>query len=248
MTRTAVTIPNAPVPIPNAPVPAGPYSHGVVAGGFLFTAGFGPQDPATGEVVAGGVYEQTQQVLRNIQKVLATSGATMDDVVKVTAHLEHLDRDFAEYNRAYAEFFTAPYPVRTTARASPTSSSRSTSSRSSPPLRAPTPRAEHDLAAGARRPHAARRRQGAPRLGGGHGYHGVRRRRRVRGSGRARPVGRGAARCGGVRRRSRRPARDAAPPVRRSGRSDRHRRRQRLPRCRRRRAGRGGGAPPPAAW
>ena len=55
-----------------------------------------------------------QQVLRNIQKVLAASGATMDDVVKVTAHLEHLDRDFAEYNRAYAEFFTAPYPVRTT--------------------------------------------------------------------------------------------------------------------------------------
>ena len=107
MTRTAVTI-------PNAPVPAGPYSHGVVAGGFLFTAGSGPQDPATGEVVAGGVYEQTQQVLRNIQKVLATSGATMDDVAKVTAHLEHLDRDFAEYNRAYAEFFTAPYPVRTT--------------------------------------------------------------------------------------------------------------------------------------
>lgn len=53
-------------------------------------------------------------MLRNIQKVLATSGATMDDVAKVTAHLEHLDRDFAEYNRAYAEFFTAPYPVRTT--------------------------------------------------------------------------------------------------------------------------------------
>ena len=85
-----------------------------MAGGFLFTAGFGPQDPATGEVVAGGVYEQTQQVLRNIANVLATSGATMDDVVKVTAHLEHLDRDFADYNRAYAEFFTAPYPVRTT--------------------------------------------------------------------------------------------------------------------------------------
>ncbi|MBN9176173.1 MAG: RidA family protein [Microbacterium sp.] len=107
-------MPRIAVTIPNAPVPAGPYSHGVVAGGFLFTAGFGPQDPTTGQVVPGGVYEQTQQVLRNIQNVLATSGATMDDVVKVTAHLEHLDEDFAEYNRAYAEFFTAPYPVRTT--------------------------------------------------------------------------------------------------------------------------------------
>lgn len=107
MTRDAVMI-------HNAPAPAGPYSHGVVAGGLLFTAGFGPQDPTTGEVVAGGVYEQTQQVLRNVQAVLAARGATMDDVVKVTAHLEHLHDDFAEYNRAYAEFFAAPYPVRTT--------------------------------------------------------------------------------------------------------------------------------------
>ena len=100
--------------IENAPKPAGPYSHGVAAGGMLFTAGFGPQDPATGEVVPGGVYEQTQQVLRNVGSVLAEKGASFDDVVKVTAHLQHLKRDFAEYNRAYAEFFTEPYPVRTT--------------------------------------------------------------------------------------------------------------------------------------
>jgi reactive intermediate/imine deaminase len=106
MTREAINI-------PNAPTPAGPYSHGVIAGGLLFTAGFGPQDPATGGVVPGGVYEQTGQVLRNVAVVLAQAGATLDDVVKVTAHLETLD-DFAEYNRAYAEFFTPPYPVRTT--------------------------------------------------------------------------------------------------------------------------------------
>lgn len=98
----------------NAPKPAGPYSHGIVAGGFVFTAGFGPQNPATGLVVEGGVYEQTQQVLRNVQSVVEAAGATMADVVKVTAHLQHLHRDFAEYNRAYAEFFTEPYPVRTT--------------------------------------------------------------------------------------------------------------------------------------
>lgn len=102
------------VTIPNAPVPAGPYSHGVVAAGLLFTAGFGPQDPATGQVVPGGVYEQTRQVLRNVEAVLHAAGATMADVVKVTAHLQHLHDDFAEYNRAYAEFFDEPYPVRTT--------------------------------------------------------------------------------------------------------------------------------------
>lgn len=100
--------------IDNAPKPAGPYSHGVVAGGFLYTAGFGPQDPATGEVVTGGVYEQTHQVLTNVESVLAAHGATLDDVVKVTTHLERLDRDFAEYNRAYGERFNEPYPVRTT--------------------------------------------------------------------------------------------------------------------------------------
>jgi reactive intermediate/imine deaminase len=106
MSKIAVTL-------SNAPKPAGPYSHGVVANGFLYTAGFGPQDPATGEVVRGGVAEQTRQVLRNIGAVLAEYELSFDDVVKVTAHLEDL-ADFAEYNVAYAEFFTEPYPVRTT--------------------------------------------------------------------------------------------------------------------------------------
>jgi len=59
------------------------------------------------------VREQTRQVLRNIGAVLAEYGLDFDDVVKVTAHLEDL-ADFAEYNEAYAEFFTEPYPVRTT--------------------------------------------------------------------------------------------------------------------------------------
>jgi 2-iminobutanoate/2-iminopropanoate deaminase len=106
MSKTAVTL-------SNAPKPAGPYSHGVVANGFLYTAGFGPQDPVTGLVVEGGAAEQTRQVLRNIGSVLAEYGLTFDDVVKVTAHLEDL-ADFTEYNVAYAEFFTEPYPVRTT--------------------------------------------------------------------------------------------------------------------------------------
>jgi reactive intermediate/imine deaminase len=106
MTKTAITT-------TDAPAPAGPYSQGIVANGLLFTAGFGPQDPATGDVAAS-VGEQTRQVLRNISAVLAEHGATLDDVVKTTVHLQNLKQDFAEYNEAYREFFSEPYPVRTT--------------------------------------------------------------------------------------------------------------------------------------
>lgn len=97
----------------DAPSPAGPYSQGIVVNGLVFTAGFGPQDPRTG-AVAEGVEAQTRQVLRNVARVLGEAGAAMSDVVKVTAHLQHLDRDFAVYNTAYEEFFSPPYPVRTT--------------------------------------------------------------------------------------------------------------------------------------
>ncbi|MER7780528.1 Rid family hydrolase [Streptomyces sp. NPDC096191] len=96
-----------------APRPAGAYAQGVVAGGLLFTAGFGPQDPATGEVPEG-VGAQTGQVLRNVSAVLAEEGLSLRDVVKVTTHLQHLKRDFAAYDAAYREFFDEPCPVRTT--------------------------------------------------------------------------------------------------------------------------------------
>jgi len=96
----------------NAPQPAGPYSQGIEANGFFYTAGFGPQDPAT-SAVADSVAEQTRQVLRNVQAVLAERGLGMDDCVKTTVHLADL-ADFAEFNEAYAEFFSQPYPVRTT--------------------------------------------------------------------------------------------------------------------------------------
>jgi reactive intermediate/imine deaminase len=96
----------------DAPAPAGPYSQGIVSGDLLFTAGFGPQDPATG-AVADNVADQTRQVLRNIQAVLAQHGAALDDVLKSTVHLADL-ADFEEFNSAYREFFSEPYPVRTT--------------------------------------------------------------------------------------------------------------------------------------
>ena len=96
-----------------APAPAGAYSQGIVAGGFLYTAGFGPKDPATGQIPPT-VGEQTTQVLANIAAVLAEQGLTLDDVVKATVHLENLKADFPEFNAAYEQHFTAPYPVRTT--------------------------------------------------------------------------------------------------------------------------------------
>ncbi|MET4782782.1 Rid family detoxifying hydrolase [Glaciihabitans sp. UYNi722] len=96
----------------NAPQPAGPYSQGVEANGFFYTAGFGPQDPATG-AVADSVAEQTRQVLRNIEAVLAERELTLDDCVKSTVHLADL-ADFAAFNEVYAEFFSESYPVRTT--------------------------------------------------------------------------------------------------------------------------------------
>jgi 2-iminobutanoate/2-iminopropanoate deaminase len=97
----------------NAPQPAGPYSQGIEVNGFLYTAGFGPQNPAADGAVADTIAEQTRQVLHNVQAVLAERGLTMDDCVKTTVHLADL-AEFADFNAAYGEFFTEPYPVRTT--------------------------------------------------------------------------------------------------------------------------------------
>lgn len=95
------------------PAPAGAYSHVVEAGDFVYTAGFGPQDPKTGEVPEG-VEAQTQQVLNNLETALAASGLTFADVVKTTVHLERLDRDVKGFNTVYEQRFPEPYPVRTT--------------------------------------------------------------------------------------------------------------------------------------
>ena len=99
---------------PNAPRPAGAYSQGIVAGGFLFTAGFGPQDPATGKVVGGTIEAQTEQVMKNVAAVLAAHDLDFSHVVKATVHLQDLRRDFAGFNATYEKFLSAPYPVRTT--------------------------------------------------------------------------------------------------------------------------------------
>ena len=97
-----------------APAPGGSYSHGVIANGFLYTCGMGPIDPATGKVVEGDITVQTRQVLKNLEAILKTKGATFAQVVKVTTHLQELHRDFAGYDQAYREFLSAPFPLRTT--------------------------------------------------------------------------------------------------------------------------------------
>lgn len=106
MTKIAITS-------DDLPRPAGPYSHVIDTGQFVFTAGFGPQDPATGETPEG-VAAQTEQVISNVESALKAVGLTLADVVKTTVHLQHLDRDFPAYNEVYARRFPAPYPVRTT--------------------------------------------------------------------------------------------------------------------------------------
>lgn len=94
-------------------VAVGPYSHGVVSGDHVFLSGQTPLDPSTGELVAGGVADQTRQCLVNLFGVLAAAGLGPDDVVKCTVYLTDMGT-FAEMNEAYADQFAAPYPARTT--------------------------------------------------------------------------------------------------------------------------------------
>ena len=96
-----------------APAAIGPYSQAIRAGGFLFISGQIPLDPESGQVVDGDVAAQTRKVLQNMQSVLAESGATMDDVVKVTVFVTNLERHFADIHKVRAEFFKSDYPAST---------------------------------------------------------------------------------------------------------------------------------------
>ncbi|HEX6709983.1 MAG TPA: RidA family protein [Rubrobacter sp.] len=95
-----------------APRPAGPYSHAVVSGGFVFVSGQGPVDPETG-AMPDGFQDQVRQTLKNLQTILEAAGSSIDEVVKVNAYVTDLTR-FAEFNEVYAEFFTHDPPARTT--------------------------------------------------------------------------------------------------------------------------------------
>ena len=99
-----------------APQAIGPYSQAVVAGGFVFASGQIPLDPATGQLVEGGVAEQTEQVLRNLSKVLAAAGTDLGGVVKTTVFLADMN-DFAAMNEVYGRHFAENPPARSTVQA-----------------------------------------------------------------------------------------------------------------------------------
>lgn len=101
---------------PNAPGAIGPYSQAIKAGGFLFVSGQIPLNPATGQVVDGGIAEQTHQVLRNLGAVLEAAGASYGHAVKTTVYLQDM-ADFGTMNEIYAGYFSTPAPARATIQA-----------------------------------------------------------------------------------------------------------------------------------
>ncbi|WP_136524979.1 RidA family protein [Geomonas ferrireducens] len=97
----------------NAPKAIGPYSQGVKAGGFLFLSGAIALDPATGEVVQGGIVAETEQVMKNIGALLSAAGLGFQDVVKTTIYLANM-ADFATVNGIYGGYFQEAAPARST--------------------------------------------------------------------------------------------------------------------------------------
>ena len=116
---------NAPVHAASAPAPVGAYPHARRVGNLLFLSGVGPRMPgsnaipgnvhaADGRLVAYDIEAQCRQVFANVRAVLEASGARWQDLVDVTVFLTDMPRDFAAYNRVYAEYFGDAQPCRTT--------------------------------------------------------------------------------------------------------------------------------------
>jgi 2-iminobutanoate/2-iminopropanoate deaminase len=109
-------LPKKHVETKNAPKPIGPYSQGVISGGLLFLSGQIPLDPATGELVAGDIQAQTEQVLKNLIAVLKAAKAGPENVVKTTVYLADM-ADFPRMNEVYARYLGKEPPARTTIQA-----------------------------------------------------------------------------------------------------------------------------------
>lgn len=100
-----------------APSAIGPYSQGIIANGFLFTAGQIPLDPSTGQIIEGDVKAQTERVLKNLTEVLDAAGASWKDVVKTTVFLHDMN-DFPAVNDMYARMIGDARPARSTVQVS----------------------------------------------------------------------------------------------------------------------------------
>ena len=98
---------------PRAPEPVGLYPHARKAGGLLFLSGIGPRRPGSNEIPES-FEDQCRSVFANVRAVLEDAGARWEDLVDVTVFLTDMKRDFATYNRLYAEHFATAQPCRTT--------------------------------------------------------------------------------------------------------------------------------------
>ncbi len=96
-----------------APAAIGPYAQGVVAQNFLFISGQIPLDPQTGEMVDGGIEDQTHRVIQNLRAVARAAGADLEHVVKTTIYLADM-HDFPAVNQVYAQYFQSSLPARAT--------------------------------------------------------------------------------------------------------------------------------------
>jgi 2-iminobutanoate/2-iminopropanoate deaminase len=105
------------VAVPGYPAPHSPYSHAVVANGFVFVSGQIAVKPGGGptDIVGTTMQEQTRQALRNVDTILQAAGSSLDRAVKITVLLARPDL-YREMNEAYAEYFPGPKPARTMAR------------------------------------------------------------------------------------------------------------------------------------
>jgi 2-iminobutanoate/2-iminopropanoate deaminase len=100
-----------------APAAIGPYSQGIIAGGFLFTAGQIALDPASGQIVQGDVAAQTERVMKNLTAVLESAGTSWADVVKTTVYLHDM-ADFPRVNEVYGRMIGDARPARSTVQVS----------------------------------------------------------------------------------------------------------------------------------
>ena len=96
-----------------APAAIGPYSQGIIANGFLYTAGQIPIDPATGQTIDGDIVAQTERVMKNLEAILSEAGATWKDVLKTTVYLQDLS-DFPRMNDVYGRAMGDSRPARST--------------------------------------------------------------------------------------------------------------------------------------